>query len=408
MTAACSLLPPRFDVFELGYQEDPYPTYAKLRAAGALCRGGPATWAVSRYAQVAALLRDPRLGHAEPPLLGGGIARMMAALQPPSELYNLISGLDAPEHTRVRRLMVKSLTPSMVNRLRYRISTHAGAVLSQAFERGGEVDAVTDLAVPLQLAVAGDLLGIPEVDRAEVMRHAMDLGRAIIMVPFVTPHRGNGDAEARWLRSYVATLLAERRAKPGYDVISGMLAAEHSGQRLTDDEVIDNAVFLLFAGFETSIHVVAGGCAALLAFPDQLTRLRADRSLVPRAVEEILRHDAPLQWISRVPSEAIEIDGRTINPGRVLLLLLGSANHDERQFTDPERLDVGRDPNPHLSFGGGSHHCLGVLLARAQGTLVFTMLLDRCASIRPAGTPVRQLHPNIRGYSSVPIELRPA
>jgi cytochrome P450 len=255
----------------------------------------------------------------------------------------------------------------------------------------------------LQLLIASDLLGIPEPDRAEVSRYAMDLGRAIILVPFVTPERGNGDAEAGWLRRYVAALLPGRRRAGGDDVISAMLRAEHDGQRLTDDEVIDNAVFLLFAGFETSIHLIAGACAALLAFPDQLARLRADRSLIPTAVEEILRYDAPLQWVSRMPSEPVEVDGRVLKPGRVALLMLGSANHDGRQFTEPARLDVGRQPNPHLSFGGGPHHCLGVLLARAQGAIVLGTLLDRCAVIEPAGAPVRRLHPNIRGYASVPM-----
>jgi cytochrome P450 len=409
-------LPARFDVLDPGLAEDPYPTYARLREAGAVCRAGPATWAVVRYQEAAALLRDPRLRHESvesierPHLVAEGLPhdelarRMHAAREPNAELPRIVSRLDPPDHTRVRGLIQLALNPRMVRRLRGSIRRRADELIADLIERGGG-DAVEDLALPLQMRVMCGLLGVPEADQREVARHAVALGRAIILIPFVDGERGGGATDAKWLRTYVAGLLAERRRTPRDDVISAMLAARRGSERLSDDEIVDNAVFLFFAGLETSIHLMAGGCAALLRSPDQLARLRADASLMQSAVEEILRYEAPLQWISRVTAAPVEVGGRTIRPGRVLLLVLASANRDVRQFADPDVLDVGRRPNPHLSFGGGGHHCLGVLLARAQGVVVLERLLSRCSELQPAGPFVVRPHPNVRGYASVPLAM---
>jgi cytochrome P450 len=400
-------LPPRFGVLDSASVSDPYQTYARLRSQSALCRSGPATWAVTRYAEVAALLRDPRLGHQAEHEQADMLSRLPDSVRPNRELPHLASGLDPPRHTRIRRMMAKALNSAVLHRLPEAIFPVADELVSRAAEQG-RLDAVTDLALPMQLAIAGDLLGIPPADRDEVARQGMNLGRAIIVIPFVTAERGNGTAEAKWLRDYMAELVAQRRKAPREDLISHLIGARDGDDRLSEDEIIDNAVFFLFAGFETSVHLVAGGCAALLRFPDQLARLRLDRSLVPAAVEEILRYDAPLQWISRMLLEPVEVAGRRLKAGRVLLLLLASANHDERQFTDPERLDIGRRPNHHLSFGGGIHHCLGVAIARAQGAVFLERLLARWAVMDAAGEPVLRTNPNVRGYLSVPIAVQPS
>jgi cytochrome P450 len=398
-------LPPRFDVLDAASVTDPYLTYAKLRQESALCRSGPATWAVTRYTEVAALLRDPRLGHQAEDQQTDMVSRLPNSVQPNTELPSLASGLDPPAHTRIRRLMAKALNAAVLHRLNEAIVPVADRLVTRAVEQG-RLDVVADLAMPMQLAIACDLLGVPPEDRHEVARQGMDLGRAIIVIPFVTAERGNGTAEAKWLRDYMASLVAKRRRARRHDLISHLIDARDGDGRLTDDEIIDSAVFFLFAGFETSIHLVAGGCATLLRFPGQLARLRADRSLVPTAVEEILRFDAPLQWISRMLLAPVEIAGRTLRPGRVLLLLLASANRDERQFTDADGLDVGRHPNHHLSFGGGIHHCLGVAMARAQGAVFLDLMLTRWAVVEPAGDPVMRTNPNVRGYVTVPITVK--
>jgi cytochrome P450 len=405
--------PPRVDPLGPLLRVDPYPAYRRLRAAGAVCRAGPGTYAVTRYADVAALLRDERVGHDIPEELG----RQLPEPEDGVDLPNLVSVLGPPAHTRIRRLLSRALNPTVVRRMRRRIEERADELVGDALARGG-FDALADLAVPLQTTVACELIGVPPEDRAEVCRRAVELGRALILVPFVDPELGDGADQGRWLRGYVLDLLAARRRQPRDDLLSHLAGAGvgtgagadngDGADRLTDDEIADNVVFLFFAGFETSIHMVAGGCATLLRFPDQLARLRADRSLLPTAVEEVLRFDPPIQWIARTTSARLELGGRTIRPGRFLLLLLGSANRDERQFADPDRLDIGRHPNPHLSFGGGMHHCLGVQLARAQGAAVFETLLARCAGIELAGEPELRPHPNLRGHLRVPVAVTPA
>jgi cytochrome P450 len=373
-------------------------------------------WAVTRHAPVAALLRDPGVGHQLPPELRrlpvvpaadeDRLARLVAATQPNRDLAAIVSGLDPPEQTRVRRLIGKALSPEVIAGALGRIHAHAGELVKGALERG-RMDAVADFALPLQTAVTCDLLGIPPAERDEVSRLATALGRALIALPFVTEDRGNGSEEARALRAYVGSLVSERRRRGGGDVIARMLVAGRGSGRLTDEEVIDNAVFLFFAGFETSIHLLAGGIAALTRFPHELARLRGDRSLLATAVEEILRYDAPLQWVTRTTLRRVDVEGTELRPGRVVLLLLGSANRDDRVFRDPDRLDVGRHPNPHLSFGGGVHHCLGVGLARAQGAAALDRLLALAGDLEPLGPPVLRPHPNVRAYARVEVAVRP-
>jgi cytochrome P450 len=399
-----TVLPPKFDALDPVLLHDPYPTYARLREAGPLCRGGPATWVVTRHADVTALLRDPRVGHEFPERFRRPFT--VAGGQPNAVLPRIVSALEPPDHTRVRHLMSKALSPLVVRGMRGRVAERVDELLAAGLERGG-LDALGELALPLQVTVACELVGVPPADRPEISRRAMQLGRALILIPYVDPELGNGEAEARWLRDYVAGLVAERRRRPADDLTTALTAVRDGGDALTDDEVVDNLVFLFFAGFETSMHMVANGCASLLRFPDQLARVRADPGLVPSAVEEVLRFDAPIQWIARMTSGRVEVGGRTLQEGRVLILLLASANHDERQYPEPGRLDVGRRPNPHFSFGGGIHHCLGVQLARAQGAIVLERLLARCGAIELAGEPVLRPHPNLRGYASVPVAVRP-
>lgn len=412
-------LPPKFDVFDPALLDDPYPTYARLREAGILCRAGPATWAVTRHAEISALLRDHRLGHGvpagldrRPALLGATpypdvMSRVRDVAAPNGELPSLVSALDPPEHTRIRGLLTRALNPAVVRRLTTVIAEAADELMDALLDRR-QGDVVDDFALPLQTRVACDLLGVPGPDRREVAAKAAALGRAIILIPFVTPERGNGEKEARWLRDYVANLVRERRVRRGTDLISSMIAVRHGAAELREHEIIENAVFLFFAGFETTIHLIASGLVELARRPHQWARLVDDRSLIPTAVEEILRFDAPLQWISRVTVEPVELGGRVLRPGRFVLMLLASGNRDARRFSNPDDLDVGRHPNPHLSFGGGAHHCLGVLLARAHGAVVFDRLVSRCAAIELLAEPVRRHHPNVRSYARVPLAVRPA
>jgi cytochrome P450 len=396
-------LPPRFDPTDPAVVENPYPTYAELRRSAPLCRFGPGQWAVTRYADVAALLRDKRLGSAFP----SDFHEYSVGAGPAAEFFQKIAIVrDPPEHTRLRTLMHQAFSAPIVRQLREHIATLVDRQLAPALERR-RFDAVDDLSYPLPVTVVCELIGIPAADRNEVRPRVEDLVKGFTtLVP-------DGDRPAVneavvWLQDYVGRLLEERRAAPGADLLSAMLAAEDGGETLTAEEIVDNAVFLFFAGFETTRNMISTGCAALLEHPDELARLRADPTLVPKAVEEFLRYDAPVQGAGRFTLEPIEIGGRTIPKERVLILLLGSANHDEDEFPDPERLDVGRHPNRHVTFGGGSHYCLGAALARIEGGVVFERLLALFRRIDLDGPLVRRPLGNFRSYASVPIAVEPA
>ncbi|RJL27218.1 cytochrome P450 [Bailinhaonella thermotolerans] len=395
-------LPPRFDPHDPGLHDDPYPVYARLREAGPLCRGGPAQWVVTRYDEVAALLSDPRLGAELPE----AYHRLSAGPGPAGDfVQRIMLYKDRPAHVRLRRLMGQGFSPGAVRRLRGRIGELADGLLAPALE-AGRMDAAEDLALPLPIMVVCELIGIPPGDRAEVRPRAFDLGRAIA-ASGDPAGREAADRAVVWLRDYIGGLLAERRVKPRDDLLSRLLSAQEGDDRLTAGEIVDNVVFLFFAGFETTTSLLGTGCAALLGHPGVLDRLRDDPGLVPTAVEEFLRHDAPIQSRVRLVREPVTVGGRTLRPGRMLLLLIGSANRDERRFPDPDRLDPARSPNPHVSFGGGPHFCLGAALARAEGEIVFTRLARRVADIAPAGPPVRSPGP-LRAFTRLPVALRPA
>jgi cytochrome P450 len=401
MSTKGPVLLPKFDPMNIGVLENPYPTYAKLRESGPLCRGGPAQWVVTRYAEIAALLSDTRLGRQFPEAyyhfaLGDGPAATF--------IQRIILNRDPPSHGQLRNLMLTVFNARAVRSLANRIEALVKDLLTPLFERG-RFDAVSDLAFPLPVSVICELIGIPLADRELVRPKAIDLSKAF--AAFVDDeHRLSANSSILWLREYITMLLSERRKQPCNDMLSFMTDSEGSDKTLTQEDIVDNVLFLFFAGFETTTNLISNGCAALLKHPHQLHRLRTDPSLIALAVQEFMRYDAPIQSTARLALQPLDIGGRTIRKGRVLHLLLGSANHDERQFTDPEMLDVGRHPNPHVSFGGGIHHCLGAALATLEGQILFSHLLGGCEVFESSGAALRQPSPTFRAYSRVPITVR--
>ena len=401
MNEQAPILPPRFDALAPEVIENPYPAYARLRDAGAICRGIPGTWMVTRYAEVAALLHDRRLG-SEFPI---AYHQLSAGKGAGSEFMSrIVLYRDPPAHTRLRKLIGQAFNAQLVRGL----ERHIGGLVESLLEPlrdGAEFDVMRDLASPLPLMVVCKLMGIPAVDHETIRPLALELGRAFAaMVP--QQAREAADAAVVALRDYLRALLDERRDSPGADLLSHMLEAAQGNDRLTREEIVDNAVFSFFAGFETTTNLIGNGCAALLRHPDQLARLRTEPSLLSSAVDELLRYDAPIQGVARVVGNPIEVAGRRVMPGRVLVLLLGSANRDERAFARPDELDVGRQPNRHLSFGGGIHYCMGATLSRIEARLAFAGLLERFASLELAGEPVRQTETCFRAYASLPVVAR--
>lgn len=398
-------LPPRFDALDPAVIDDPYPTYARLRAAGPLCRVSPASWGVTRHAEVAALLRDPRLANEFPDddpqfQMGEDLSRDV--------FRRIIPTRDPDDHSRLHQLMVRAFSPGIARRARDHIGRLVDNLVGPALDTG-RLDAVADLAFPVAATVVCELMGLPAGARAEIWPRAAALSDAF--TPFLLDadlgaDRTAADEALRWLRGYVTDLLDDRRPDPGGDLLARMLAA---GPGDSDrEEIVDNLVFLCFTGFETTMNMVCTGCAGLTRQPEQWARLRADPALAPTAVEEFVRFDAPIQYTARRALKPIQVGDRTIRPGRSVFLLLGCANHDERVFDRPERIDIGRQPNPHVGFGGGVRGCLGAVLARVEGGVVFDRLVRHFRSIEPAGVPVRQPSALFRSYRTIPLAVSPS
>jgi cytochrome P450 len=396
-------LPPRYDAYDPEVMADPYPAFARLRAAGPLCRIGPAMWGVTRYDDIARLLRDPRLGTSYP----HEYHEFSAGSGPVSSfLDRIMPEQDPPEHTYQRRLLALAFRPGFVREMKDHVAEVVDEVLIPLLDVG-RFDFVDDFAYPVPAMVWCRLLGIPAADREEVWPRVAALTRAFrTLVP--EHERGPANDAVVWLLDYVGALVRERRARPGDDLLSRMALAEDEGRRLTDQQIADNATFMFAPGFEVLMNVLSTGCSALLRHPDQLAKLRDDPGLALSAVDEFLRYDSPIQITSRIARESIEIDGRVVKQGRLLIMLLGSGNHDEQVFVDPEGLDVERSPNPYLSFGGGIHYCLGGGLARVEAAAVFTQLLRRCAVVEAAGEPVRRPEANFRALAALRVAVKPA
>lgn len=349
----------------------------------------PGTWGITRHADVSALLRDNRLGHEMPrPVIEFTFGDGAGADFQTHSLLNR----DPPDHTRLRTLMGKAFSASLVRKMREHIGDLVDDLLAPLLDRQ-DFDVVADLAFPLPSQVICELLGITNADRDEVRSRAVDV---------VSLDIDAVNESTRWFRDYMGAVLAERRPDPDGDLFERMLAAEDGEDALTHEEIVDNAILLFVAGFETTKSLIANGVAALLAFPSELARLLADPTLSTTGVEEFLRFDSPLPFVQRYTREPLEVGSHVIKPGRVVLMMLACANHDEAVFADPESLDIARSPNPHVAFAGGIHHCLGAMLARVEGDVVFNRVATRVRSLEGAGPPRRVLG-NIRSFATLPV-----
>ncbi|MFF5759772.1 cytochrome P450 [Streptomyces longwoodensis] len=398
-----------FDPWDPAFVADPYPAYAELRAQGSV-RYFEATdqWLVPRHADVSALLRDRRLGRT---YLHRYAHEEFGRTAPPPEhepFHTLndhgMLDLEPPDHTRIRRLVSKAFTPRTVERLRPYVEQLAGELVEGLRARGGG-DLLTEVAEPLPVAVIAEMLGVPEGDR-----HLLRPWSAAICGMYeLSPSEETAERAVRAsveFSDYLRGLIAARREEPGEDLISGLIAAHDEDDRLTEQEMISTAVLLLNAGHEATVNATVNGWYALFRHPDQLAALRADHALVPSAVEELMRYDTPLQLFERWVLEDIDIDGTTVPKGAEVALLFGSANHDPAVFTDPERLDLTRADNPHISFSAGIHYCIGAPLARIELAASMTALLTKTPTLALAAEPARKPNFVIRGLEGLPVEVR--
>ncbi len=383
--------------------QDPYPKYHELRRAAPRYRDPElGTWLVTTYADCSQVLRDPRLGRAPQEVdsqLGGGGARRPRQARP-SMLF-----LNPPEHTRQRKLVNRGFTPRRVEALRPHVTELADECLDRVAS-AGEAEIMDLLAFPLPVAVIGELVGVPREEQAQFRGVAQELTAGLD--PIQSDESIDRVERAReFFRAYFLDLAAQRRAEPREDLMSVLVDAEESGDILDEDEILSVVILLFAAGFETTTNLIGSGLLALLHHPEQLARLRDDRSLLPTAVEEMLRYESPVQVNGRYALEDTHIGDQPIRAGESVVTFLGAGNRDPQQFADPDRFDVARDQGAPLSFGGGIHYCLGAALARLEAQVVFDRLLDRFDHLELLEEPTFRPSVTLRGVEQLRVRCTP-
>ena len=384
--------------------QDPYPDYARLRSRSPVHRSRlMKAWVFSRHADVDLILRDHR-HFSNAPAKRNLTRRQRVSLPSPDDSSLLF--IDPPDHTRLRSLVSKAFTRRAINALESHIRRLMETLLDEVDPAG--FDLMEAVADPLPQIVIAEMLGVPPEDRTRFCRWSKQ--RARIVDPTITRReRELAEQAARSLDKYFLPIIRARRKAPEDDIISALVQVEEQGDVLTEKEMLEMLCLLLVAGNETTTNLIGNGMLALLRNPDQFARLREDPSLIPSAVEELLRFDSPVQMDFRGAVADCEVNGFALRQRDQVVLLLGSANHDPTAFPDAERLDVGRRAGSHISFGRGIHYCLGAPLALLEGRVALEVLMERFASMRLLDErPVFRNSVVLRGLESLPVAAVPA
>lgn len=311
---------------------------------------------------------------------------------------------DPPDHTRLRRLTSSVFSLKAMRAMRPNVAAIAAHLLAELGEREF-FDCIAEFAGPLPGLVIMDMLGVPRAELARVRRLSDDMALFIGSSSNALEKYGTAEAATREMAEFFRSLVARRRAAPQPDLLSELVHLEEAGDRLSEDELIATCILLLFAGHETTTHAIANGLLSLMRFPGEMSRLRADPSLAPRAVEELLRYDGPIGAQVRIVRVEHELHGRTLRPGERVFLMMNGANRDPRAYADPDRLMLERDGVPHLAFGFGLHICLGFPLARLEGEISLPAVLARFPRIELAAEP-RWLDSMVfRGMTALPLRV---
>ena len=394
------------DFFDPEFLADPYPAYHRLRAEDPVHRHPLGFYVLTRYEDVAVVLRDARFGKGGYQALIEG--RFGASPDGPRLALSMLFR-DPPDHTRLRALVSKAFTPRVVETLRPHVQAIVDRLLARAAE-AGRMDVIDELAYPLPVTVISELLGVPVGDADAVKGWSRDVARALdaIVLPAGPELIERGRRATGEMGDYFRRLVEARRRRPGPDLLSGLVEAEEAGDRLTEEELLATCVLLYVAGHETTVNLVGNGLLALLRHPAEWRRLRDDAALLPGAIEELLRYDGPVQRVGRIAAGDTEVGGVPIPAGALVMSLVGAANRDPAQFADPDRLDVSRDEPRHLAFGSGIHYCLGAPLARLEAQVAIGTLLRRFPALAIAvERPVWRPSSTLRGLESLPVLLGP-
>lgn len=391
------------------FVDNPFPHYETIRAKGRLFDNGFVLNTVS-HSVATAVLRSPDFGVVGG--VGGNVPRILRIAQavggkgplgpvePPSMLT-----VDAPDHTRYRKLVSRAFTAKAVAGLRSRTEEIAAGLLDGLASRGGNVDLMTDYASLLPATVIAEMLGAPVEMSRQFLAWGAEAGKSLDAGLSLREFR-RSEAGLRALQRWMEGHFEYLRAHPGDNILSTLVHAHAAEGKLTQDELSATAMLLLAAGFETTVNLIGNGTALLVNHPEQLERLRAEPGLWPQAVDEILRFDSPVQRTGRIAHRDTEVAGERVGAGRLVMTLLGGANRDPEVFDDPQRFDVGR-PNAgeHIAFSSGIHYCLGAGLARMEGEVGLRALFDRFPDLALAGAPHRRPTRVLRGYDAMPVRL---
>jgi len=396
-----------YNPFAEGYAAHPYPHYAELREADPVHQTPFEAWFLFRDADVRRLLRDPKMSVDERNAHPTAMNQMATdAMGDHAEMINAaMLNVDAPQHTRLRRLVSKAFTPRMIERLRARLEVLTDEALDRADDVGG-MDLMQDLAFTLPFTVITELLGMPETDTVELRRLSGTLVRSV--EPVADP-----DVLAAILAAgvdidaLIRSAIDWKRPRMADDLLSALIDAEDGGDTLSERELVDQVTLLYIAGHETTVNLIGNGMRGLIEQPEQMSLLREDPSLDGGAIDELLRYDSPVQMTRRITRDEIQVGGKVIEPGAFVVLGLASANRDPDQWgPTADTIDIRRaDAAEHVSFGGGHHFCLGAALARLEGQVAIGRLVRRFETIEPIADPTWNGRINLRGMSSYPLRI---
>jgi cytochrome P450 len=390
-----------YELYSTDAIQDPYPAYADLRREGDVVKVA-GIWHATSYKAVDGALRNPKFGR-------GHYDDVILRALGPGPLYESFRRwmlhMDPPDHTRLRGLVSHAFTPRSVEAMRGSIAAMVEQLMD-AMATGAEADFITEFAYPLPVQVICELLGVPDEDHDEFRAWSTDVGRALQMDAATPEIIARGNTAVGGLDAYFRDLVASRRARPQDTFLDALIAAEDDGATLSDDELLATVVLLFFAGHETTVNLLGNGLFWLHANPSEWSKMVTNPSLVGDAVEESLRFDTPVQRVSRVALEDLDLCGTKIAKGEMLRILVGSAHRDAQQFADAETLDITRGDQRQLAFGSGAHFCLGSTLARLEANIAFDALVRRFPTLEvlepnPTWRPNRLL----RGIDSLPIRL---
>lgn len=365
-----------YDLLRPEILANPYPLYHQLRSENPVYWDDLAcVWMLTRYVDIVSALSDSRFSAVRMPVVESRLTKEHDAYD---SLVNAMSKhlvfMDPPDHTRLRGIVSKAFVPRKVETMRSRVQQVVEGLLDEA-QQVGRMDIIHDFARPLPAIVIAEMLGVPAEDRAQFRQWGLDISAFIQNVGLPPDRLASVVRSTSALMDYLRNIIAQHRENPGKDLLDVFIAAEKQGKVLSEEELIGNCAGLLIAGFETTATLIGNSLLTLLKNPDQQQQLKNNPLLIPAAVTELLRYHSPAQLVARVAKQDLEVGGKQVRKGQRAILIIGAANRDPSQFSEPDKLDFSRQENRHIAFGGGLHHCLGASLARIMAEVTINSVL---------------------------------